>query len=429
MRCGRNVVSIGEGHPAKPILDERVEELREKFHTYVAQTSDHSLDFPIGGSETVYLRDQYGKQYLDFTSGIGVMNLGHGRADVIGEMLEVLRLYTHTMVYGEHIHPKTVMYAEELSKRFPNKNGHPQQVFFVNSGNEAVDLALKMARKIRNSKVMGALKGGFHGRGYGAMSVSWREEYKKGFFVDDSTFFIDPEAKPVIEPRTWLDTAGLIMELVQGESGSTPLDPVWAKELVEGAQDRGALVIFDEIQTGFGRTGSFLAQEQYGLVPDITILGKAGGGGLPFGAVVSSRSNFERLQDPPLSHLSTFGGNPVVTAAGWAVLQHMNQPLFENVKRCGTILANGVIDLSQQFPDVIAGVRGLGLMQGLILRSPEFTEPFYFKCRERGLLLHFKLNSSNILRMSPPLVITDSSIKEALNIMADAAMDLMELIG
>jgi len=257
------------------------------------------------------------------------------------------------------------------------------------------------------------------------MSVSWKEEYKQGFFVDDSTRFLKPGVgldHALIGPLE--QYAGVILELVQGEAGCIPMDKDWIQQLVQRVQSAGGVVIIDEVQTGYGRTGTFLAQEQYGVDADITCLGKAGGGGLPFGAVVSSRENFEKLQSPALSHLSTFGGNPLVMAAGLATLEQIDGMLLEHVVDAGHKLEDGIASLANQFPEIVVGQRGLGLMRGLILKDPSLTEPFYLLARQKGLILHFKLNAGNCLRMSPPLIISEREIGRAVDIMADVCLDL-----
>lgn len=406
----------------RSIIDQTVDRQREDFLTYVAQTSDHSLSFPISKADSIYMWDVYGNAYLDFTSGIGVNNIGNRNFDVISNIKEQLDHYMHTMVYGEHIQNKQIEYAKAISAKFPEYTTGPQQVFFMNSGNEAVDLALKMSRKITGQQSMMSIKNGFHGRGYGAMSVSWKDEYKQGFFADTSTQFIGVGSP--VKDRLWEYCGGLILELVQGEAGCIALPSKWVQELVAEAKKHRVPVIIDEIQTGYGRTGTFLAQEQYGVQADITCLGKAGGGGLPFGAVVSSRENFEKLQSPALSHLSTFGGNPVVMAAGLAVIEGIHEGLLENVKEVGQYLHDKVEELAQQFPSTIRGSQGLGLMQGLVLNESVDPYEFYQECFKRGLILHFKLNANNVLRMSPPLIISDRAIGEAINIMTEVCMHL-----
>jgi acetylornithine/succinyldiaminopimelate/putrescine aminotransferase len=279
---------------------------------------------------------------------------------------------------------------------------------------------------VSDKKPMVALQNGFHGRGYGSMAVSWRDDYKRGFFVDDSTTFVDPDVPlgPWADPQNWTQKGGLIIELVQGEAGCIPLDVDWVQALVGTAQSANVPVIVDEIQTGYGRTGTFTAQEQYGIRPDITCLGKAGGGGLPFGAVVSSVENFRALQTPPLSHISTFGGNAVVMAAGCAVMDAMTDELFAHVKRCGDLLRSRIGELAERYPGIISGVRGRGLMNGLLLANSDLSAPFHQACMQRGLMLFFKLNAGNVLRMSPALVISSEQINEAVTIMDQACQDL-----
>lgn len=413
----------------RSIIDRHVSLVSEDFQTYVAQTSDHSLQFPVSRADSVYLWDAYGNSFLDFTSGIGVNNIGNRNWNVMNAIKEQLDHYSHTMVYGEHLQKTQIEYAKAISSKFPPVEDHPQQVFFVNSGNEAVDLALKMVRKLTGRKPMIALKNGFHGRGYGAMSVSWRKQYKDGFFVDDTQHsFLRPNEGFESYEKWWDSYAGIILELVQGEAGCIPLDPEWVKGVTQKVRSHGGVVIVDEIQTGYGRTGTFLAQEQYGIDADITCLGKAGGGGLPFGAVVSSRSNFERLQSPALSHLSTFGGNPVVMSAGLATIEYIQEELLEHVKEVGKYLTEQVKELAETHPDIVVGSRGLGLMQGLMLNpdymGPEITELFFRQCLMRGLLLHFKLNAGYTLRMSPPLIISERTVKEAVDIMHEVCREI-----
>ena len=410
-------------NPTALVADERSED----FYAYVAQTWEHAQAFPIKGATQVHLTDQSDNRYLDFTSGISVMNLGLRPSEVITAIKEQLDEYTHTMIYGEHMHRSQIAYAKALSQRFPpGPDDTPQQVFFVNSGTEAIDLALKISRKASDKKPIVAMQNGFHGRGYGSMSVSWRDDYKRGFFVDDSTTFLDPAA-PLgnwADPKSWKQIGGLILELVQGEAGCIPLDVDWVQSVVGTAQSANVPVIIDEIQTGFGRTGTFTAQEQYGIKPDITCLGKAGGGGLPFGAVVSSVENFRALQTPPLSHITTFGGNAVVMAAGCAVMDAMTDELFAHVKRCGDLLRSRIGELAERYPAIISGVRGRGLMNGLLLADSDLSAPFHQACMQRGLMLFFKLNAGNVLRMSPALVISSEEINEAVTIMERACQEL-----
>jgi len=413
----------------RQIIDQHVQMQTEEFQSYVAQTSDHSLNFPVSKSDSVYLWDAYGNSFLDFTAGIGVNNIGNRNFVIMSKIKEQLDHYTHTMVYGEHLQLNQIEYAKAISGYFPSRDDFPQQVFFVNSGNEAIDLALKMSRKVSGKKGIVSMERGFHGRGYGAMQVTWNDNYKKGFFVDDeATVFLKPGGPIPDQYEFWGDIGTVILELVQGEAGCIPLSKIWVQKLLKIAKAHSVLVIIDEIQTGYGRTGTFLAQEQYEVEADITCLGKAGGGGLPFGAVVSSRTNFELLQTPNLSHLTTFGGNPVVMAAGLAVIEYIQEELLSHVQEMGKYLTEQVTEVAKSYPKIIKGSQGIGLMQGLILNDdehgPEFTERFYKECLMRGLLLHFKLNNPYVLRMTPPLIISDRSIKEACDIFVDVCMEL-----
>lgn len=406
-----------------------IEEKKRTFREVVAQTSPYSLEFDVENAQGSLLFDTLGRPYIDFTSGIGVMNLGHGNEKVNNAIKEQLRYYSHTMVYGEHIQRMQIEFCDAIVNRFVSfEEPNPGlQVFPVNSGNEAVDLALKMVRKLTKKKPMLAIKKGFHGRGYGAMQVTWNQDYKQDFFVDDeSTVWLDPDIPLDKNSLDWKRYGGVILELVQGEAGCIPLKQEWAENLVNLAKDHGLLVVIDEVQTGFGRTGHFLAQKRYGVKADITLLGKAGGGGLPFGAVVAQKDLFNDLQSPPLSHLSTFGGNPVVMAAGLATIEQIDGTLLRHVRDMGQLLAQEVQGLARQFPNVVAGSQGIGLMRGLNLVDPTLTHDFYTGCRDNGLILHFKLNAGATLRMSPPLNISRDEIIQAVNIMWEVASSLSE---
>lgn len=412
--------------------------LERDFYQYVGQTSDHPLAFEVQVAEGDFLYDKSGREYLDFHSGVGVMNLGH-KNRVVKELVQSqLERYSHTMVYGEHVQESQVQYAKALALEFDELplegtlyTGTPhKQVFFANTGNEAIDLAIKMVRKDTRKKGLVALTKAFHGRGYGAMQLTWNQEYKRDFFVDDNTTdWIDPQAEDIqkeLDSIDWSQKAAVFVEYVQGEAGARVIPLEFLKALRERCTQEGVYLVADEVQTGFGRTGEKFAQQTFGVTADVTCLGKAGGGGLPFGAVVAEEYLFESLETPPLSHISTFGGNPVVCSAGLGVLYQLTPLTLKESRKNAKLLEEGVEALAEKYPSVIEGLSGVGLMRGLVLKDDSLTEAFYWNCVERGLLLHFKLNAGRVLRVSPPVNVSTNSINKALHIMEESCQVLVE---
>ena len=383
----------------------------ELFRQFVAQTSDYSLEFEVGGASGSEIWDTSGTRYFDFTSGIGVMNIGHSHPRVQAAIERQLPHYSHTMVYGEHIHKPVVEYAEKISRHF-NKLGDDKQVFFVNSGNEAIDLALKMAKKITGRDKLVAVEKGFHGRGTGALQVTWNDDYAEGFGVDRSnTVWVeDYDTSGFVLNH---DVAAVVVELVQGEAGANPLNLEMVKKFIDRAREVGALVIIDEVQTGYMRTGKMFAQDLYGVSADITCLGKAGGGGLPFGAVVAEKRLFEKLQQPALSHISTFGGNPIVCAAGMAVWDVVSDPKFQIEVQRKIELLELILEEAVQSGPVFESYTGVGMLRGIQVTPQYDTFEIYKKLKTRGVLTHFKLNAGQTLRISPPLTITVQELIQA----------------
>lgn len=407
----------------------------EDFFKYVGQTSDHSLAFDLKGAEGSYFFDQEDNKFLDFHSGVGVMNLGHNNSVVNGMIREQLKKYSHTIVYGEHVQDSQVSYAKALSLKFNELNQEDtfspesdKQVFFANTGNEAVDLAIKLVRKVTGKKGLVALEKGFHGRGYGAMQVTWNPEYKKGFFVDDEeTDWIDPFAEDVeaeLDKVNWATKAAIIVEYVQGEAGARALPLEFLQALRKRTKEEGVFLVADEVQTGFGRTGEVFAQETFGVTADVTCLGKAGGGGLPFGAVVAEKELFEILEQPALSHISTFAGNPVVCAGGIGVLVQLTPSLLEKSKEASKLLREGIEGLAEKYPEVVKGYTGVGMMLGLHLVEGVDTGKFYELAKKNGVIMHFKLNAGSTLRVSPPINLTNSQVEEGLEALEKACKEI-----
>lgn len=394
--------------------------IQQDFRKYVAQTSPSPYGLVVEKAEGSYLYGSFSgvgetRPFFDFTSGIGVNSLGARNHKATFAIVEQALDYGHTTVYGEHVQSAQVEYAKALVEKW----GEGGQVFFQNSGSEANDLALKMVRKITGKKNVIALTKAFHGRGYGPMQLTWNAKYREGFGVDDScTRWIDP-FKPLftqieeLEPDFLENLGGVFVELVQGEGGCRALPQEFVDELFTWCHKNNIMTVVDEVQTGFGRTGQFFAQDTYSVRASITTIGKAGGGGLPFGAVISSKKNFEKLQDPPLSHLTTFGGNPIVCAAGLEILKQVTPELLKNVEECSRFMTAQYRIWAEKYPNVVEGYNGRGLMLALRLKSKEAAWELFETAREENLILAIKLNNPTIVRTTIPLNTPLDDLKSA----------------
>jgi len=369
-----------------------------------------------------WITGRYGKKYLDFISGIGVANVGHANPVVVKAVAEQAARYLHVMVYGEFILEPQLRLARRMAEVAPA----PLSVtYFTTSGTEANEGALKTAKKFTRRKKLIAFRGGFHGDTQGSLSVTGREVYRKPFrpLLPEVVFlpFNRPQSLKAIDRRT----AAVIVEPIQGEGGVNVPDEDFLPALRERCDETGTLLIFDEVMTGMGRTGQFFAFEHWSVLPDILVLAKALGGGMPLGAFMSRPEIMRTLsQDPPLSHVTTFGGHPVCCAAGLAALEFLlENKLVERAKRLGQYLK----DQLQKMREIggVKDIRGRGLLIGLELNDPSLTERFVANCRKAGLILGWTLHSNTVVRLAPPLVISDSEVEEGLAIIQAALSSAM----
>ncbi|WP_267716706.1 aspartate aminotransferase family protein [Streptomyces sp. CoH17] len=386
----------------------------EGFKDKVAQTSPFSLALEVESASGSYIYTAGGKSYLDFTSGMSVNNAGHRNPYVMASIEQQLKNYLHTTVYGEHVQRPQVTLADKLTKRYA-VNHEDYQVFFTNSGTEATELALKMARKTTGREKFVALRGGFHGRTFGSMSVSWNEKYKKGFGKLFECQFIEPGNYDDLNFIEWDDVAGVIVEIVQGESGAVKVEPAWLQSLHILARSVGAKFIVDEVQTGVYRTGPFFAQ--HGVVDvlaDFTTIGKAVGGGMPIGGVIAKKEDFEELQNPPFSHVTTYGGHPVSCAAGLGLIEYLEQDdRLERIGKNAKYFEECLDNLVQYNRDKLASYSGAGFLRALHFHSSETVEQFVKNMHsEYRILLGYKLNSAGAVRLSPPLTVTSVEIEK-----------------
>jgi acetylornithine/succinyldiaminopimelate/putrescine aminotransferase len=387
------------------------------FLRYVCQTSSEPMGIEVDRAEGCWITDRSGSKYLDFISGIGVVNLGHAHPAVVKAVAEQAARYLHVMVYGEYIQEPQVRLAKRLAQVVPP----PLSVtYFTNSGTEANEGALKTAKKYMQRKKLVAFKGGFHGDSQGSLSVTGREVYRKPFrpLLPDVTFipFNRLNALKAIDRRT----AAVIVEPIQGEGGVNLPNDEFLPALRQRCDETGALLIFDEVMTGMGRTGRLFASQHWNVVPDILVLAKALGGGMPLGAFISRPEIMKTLSgNPPLSHVTTFGGHPVCCAAGLAALDFLlENKLPERAERLGQYLMDRLKELS----DIggVKDVRGKGLLIGFELETAILTERFVTNCREAGLILGWTLHSNTVIRLAPPLIITEQELDRGLGIMRKA---------
>lgn len=379
---------------------------RQLFLLHLGQTSASPLMLEIARAEGIYMYGPDGKEYMDLISGVSVSNTGHSHPKVVEAVKNQVDTYMHLMVYGEFIQSPQVKYAERLAGILPPELS---SCYFVNSGSEAVEGALKLAKRFTGRSRIISFINSYHGSTHGALSIQGSELYKTSFrpLLPDTvlTGFNDKKSPGLIDKKT----ACVIIEPVQGEAGVIYPENGFLKKIRERCSATGAILIFDEIQTGFGRTGHMFAFERFGVVPDILLLAKALGGGMPLGAFISSKDIMSALvSNPVLGHITTFGGHPVCCAAGLASL---NVIIDEH-------LVEKSIPKSAQFKNelrhpLISEVRGEGLMLAVQLIDSDYIHYVIAHAPEYGLVLDYFLFCKNAFRIAPPLIISEDEISKA----------------
>ncbi len=377
------------------------------FLRHVAQTSDHPLGLAIASAQGACLVLEDGRRVIDLISGIAVSSLGHGHPKVLKAIHEQVDRHLHVMVYGEFVVRSQVRFAELLASRLPDTL---QVIYFVNSGTEANEGALKLAKKATGRRRLVAFERSYHGDTHGSLSVTGRAVYRDPFLplLPEVTFlpFDDVPALEAIDDTT----AAVIAEPIQGEGGIRVPSVAWMHRLRKRCNETGALLVFDEIQTGFGRTGSLFAFEQFGVVPDILTMAKAMGGGLPLGGFAASEIVMRTLrQNPPLSHVTTFGGHPVSCAAAHAALSVLlDEDLMARAKQIEERVR------ARLSHPLIREIRGRGAMLGMELENREVTAHAVRRCLEDGVLLGWTLHSDTLVRLAPPLNVPWDTLDDAL---------------
>ncbi len=382
------------------------------FVRHLAWTSDHPLGLEIERAEGPFLVLTDGRKLIDFISGIAVSSLGHRHPSVMRAIRDQLDRHLHVMVYGEFIQAPQVRLAKQLASVLP---AVLDSVYFTMSGTEANEGALKLAKKYTGRGRMVAFEQSFHGDTHGSLSVTGRHVYQDPFrpLLPGVTFlpFGDFEALEHIEDAV----ACVIAEPIQGEGGMRLPPPGWFRALRARCTAVGALLVLDEIQTGFGRTGRLFAFEHERIVPDILTLAKAMGGGMPLGAFVANTEVMQSLRrDPPLSHVTTFGGHPVSCAAASATLQVLQDEGL--VERALWIEERARAKLRHM---LITDLRGRGAMLGMDLMSTRVAKQVVEQCLQRRVLLGWTLHSGTVIRIAPPLNIPEDTLNEALEIITE----------
>ena len=385
----------------------KMKEANYYLNHHLAQTSPYSMGVEVANAEGVYIYDTSGKRYTDLISGLGVSAIGHKNVFVNQALKEQIDKYLHVMVYGEFIQQPQLDAARVLTSTLPD---NLDTCYFVNSGTEANEAALKLAKRITGRKRIIALTGAYHGSTHGSLSVSGNEKKKAAFRpLLPNVDFIELNNLDDIQ-QIDTDSACVIMETIQGDAGIRIPTVDFIKAIRKRCDETGTLLILDEIQAGLGRSGTLWAFEYYGVVPDILTLGKALGGGLPIGALVSSKEKMAQFTyDPVLGHITTFGGHPLVCAATHAGLVYLlENRLVDSVNEKGKLLH----DLLIGHP-LVKEIRYRGLYFAVEMESADIVQKVVQNCLEAGLVTFWFLSCPNAFRLAPPLTISKEEIKEA----------------
>ncbi len=387
--------------------------MKNDFLTYQAQTTPYPLALEVGYAKGSYIYTTDGKKHLDFVAGVSACTLGHSHPKIIKAIQQQVEKYMHVMVYGEYIQSPAVEFTKLLASQLPDSL---QKTYLVNSGTEAIDGAMKLARRATGRSQIIAAKNAYHGNSYGALSLMDYEERIAPFrpMVGDITHiqFNEETCLSLITEKT----AGVVLETIQGGAGFIIPENNYLQKVKKRCEEVGALLILDEIQPGFGRTGKLFGFQHFGITPDILVIGKGMAAGLPVGAFVTSAKLMDLLSDnPKLGHITTFGGNPVIASASLACLQEL----------ITTDLIAQTLEKEQLFRTLLGQhklvkeIRGMGLMLAVMLENEEFVNQVVLKAKDRGLILFWLLYEKKAIRISPPLTISEQEIKEGCGIIID----------
>ncbi len=390
---------------------------KNDFFTYQAQTTPHPLAMEVSHAKGSYIYDKKGKAHLDFVAGVSACTLGHCHPKVVDAIKKQVDTFMHVMVYGEYIQDPAVTLTKLLAKHLPESLS---TTYLTNSGTESIEGAIKLAKRITGRSQMISAFNAYHGSTIGSLSIMGFEERKRAFRplmpdVAYITFNNDADIEKISSK-----TAGVVLETIQGGAGFIVPENDYLKKVRNRCDATGTMLILDEIQPGFGRTGTLFGFEQYNCIPDILVMGKGMGGGMPIGAFTSSYENMKLLQDhPKLGHITTFGGHPVIAAAALATLEELI-----TTDLMAVTLEKEKIFRSLLQHKLILEIRGVGLMLALILKDEETTNRVILLCKERGLILFWLLFESKAVRITPPLTISKKEIIDGCNILLNVLCDI-----
>jgi acetylornithine/N-succinyldiaminopimelate aminotransferase len=384
------------------------------FLEKLGQTNQSPYLIEVDRADGIYIYDKSGKSYMDMIAGVAVNNIGHNHPKIKAALKAQIDKHLHVMVYGEFIQDAQNDFAKKLTSLLPQ---NLNCVYTVNSGTEANEAALKLVKRVTGRTEIVSFRGSYHGSTHGSLSVSGNEIKKQAYrpLLPDVRFLRFNSIEDLSQITT--KTAGVIIETIQGDAGVRVPSKDFMKALRNRCTEVGTLLIFDEIQCGMGRTGALFAFEHFNVVPDILTLGKALGGGMPIGAVVSSKENlWEFTYNPMLGHITTFGGHPVVCAAGNAFLEVLTSEVnLKEVERLGALLESLISKNSE-----IKEVRRIGMLFAFDMVSFERVELVVKRCLEKGLISFWFLSHPYSFRLSPPLTITEEEIRNAAQIILEA---------
>jgi putrescine aminotransferase len=386
---------------------------RQLFLSHVAQTTDFPLLIEIEKAEGIYMYGPKGEKYIDLISGIGVSNVGHRHPKVLTAIQEQLEKYLHLMVYGEFVQTAQAQLAKALVDTLPQPLDN---VYLVNSGTEATEGALKLAKRYTGRREVISCINSYHGSSQGALSVGGNETLKRAYRPLLPGISHIPYGQVNDLKKITKDTAAVIMETIQGEAGIRVADADYFQALRKKCDETATLLILDEIQAGFGRTGRFWAFEHFGIVPDILLCAKGMGGGMPIGAFISSNEIMSAFKNNPiLGHMTTFGGHPVSAAASLATVQVLQEEnLIERVAEKAELIKSLLVHPK------IKEIRNKGLMMAVQFESFEVLKPIIDRAIELGVVTDWFLFCDDAMRIAPPLTITEEEIREACGMILEA---------
>ena len=375
------------------------------FIQYQAQTSPYPLGMEVSHAIGSYIYDTNNNRYLDFVAGVSACSLGHQHPRVNQAIKDQLDLYSHVMVYGEYSQSPAVEYCKLMASLLPDPL---DKTYLVNSGTEAIEGALKLARRVTGRSQLISCHNAYHGNTMGSLSVMGFEERKQVFrpLIPDVEFITFNNEADLAKITT--KTAGILLETIQGGAGFIQPENDYLKKVRQRCNEVGAIMILDEIQPGFGRTGKLFGFQNYDVVPDIVVMGKGMGGGMPVGAFTASSAMMDLLShNPKLGHITTFGGHPVIAAASLATLKEITETSLMS-----DALAKEKLFRSLLVHPLIEEVRGKGLMLAAMTKTPEITNEVILKCQDKGLILFWLLFEGCAIRITPPLTISEEEIRE-----------------